>query len=226
MSPYPAEDAVFRQSILDALELADALFRGLDSQRCLALCRENLELHFGTASNQAAHLTDPLVALQALLPRPEDAAAVAEFCDTIQTDFVRLFVNDKAGVAAPPYESLYPSDEHVHASRMMGPPALAMQKRLAEAGLERAVSSNEPADHLCIQLEYLYYQLSRGWNDADMTALQAAASFARGTMLPWFGRFRRSLAAADDKGFYTVAADLLLNVLRVVAAQDSNSSDR
>lgn len=220
MSPYPAQDAVFRQSILDALELADALFRGLDSQRCLELCCENLDAHFGTDLTKAAHLTDPLAALQALLPRPEDAAATAAFCDTIQTDYVRLFVNDRAGAAAPPYESLYPADEHGNAPRMMGPPALAMQKRLADAGLERAVSSNDPADHLCIQLEYLYYQLSHGWNAADTSALSHAAAFTRNVMLPWVMRFRQTLAAADSHGFYTAAADLLLAVLGTIAMQD------
>jgi TorA-specific chaperone len=218
MSPYPAENAAFRQSVLDALELADALFRGLDSQRCAELCRENLSGRFGTLPAQAAHLTDALAALQARLPAADGSSDAAAFCDALQAEHVRLFINDKAGAPALPYESLYPDPADGVEPRMMGAAALSMQKRLQAAGLERAVSANEPPDHLCIELEYLYYLLSRAWNEADTAAQDAAADFAAGVLLPWTRRLRLAVCRADTTGVYAAAAQVLLAVLNLVAS--------
>ena len=95
----------------------------------------------------------------------------------------------------------------------MGDSALAMADRLEVAGLELSLGSNEPLDHLTLELEYLYFLLSTGWVQDNARLVEEAANFAKNVMLPWVGRFREKLAAADPHPAYLHFADLVLIVL-------------
>ena len=91
-----------------------------------------------------------------------------------------------------------------------------MRDRLAEAGLEISLDSNEPPDHLALELEYLFHLCATGWTDAPALA-DEAARFAGEVMVPWVGRFRDKLAGADPDAVYLAATDAALALLSTVA---------
>ena len=92
----------------------------------------------------------------------------------------------------------------------MGPEALAMARRLEQAGLTSSGSGNEPPDHLSIELEYLYFLLNR--DPAE------ASDFAHQTMSAWVGRFAQAVQAADPGGFFSVGTAFTSALLQAVEA--------
>ena len=73
----------------------------------------------------------------------------------LETAYVSAFINNRKGHIVPLYQSCYEYDN----APMMGPSAIAMKERLAESGLSIESQINEPPDHLCIEMEYLYFFL-------------------------------------------------------------------
>lgn len=131
----------------------------------------------------------------------------------LEAAYVALFVAAKGPVPAPLYQSCHEE------GRLMGEPALAMNRRLAAAGLAVGSELSEPADHLCIELEYLYWLLDRAAS-GHAAALAEASGFARDVMLPWVRRFAAKIEDARGPAIFQTAAGLLLAVLDAVAALD------
>lgn len=130
-------------------------------------------------------------------------------CSRLEADYVRLFINNKEGLTAPLYESCYGPGQ----SRTMGKSALAMRNRLEKAGLKPSGNlAGEPPDHLCIQLEYLFVLLVRGWSSSDTSFLHDARIFA-GEIQPWIRKFRAAIAIGDSMKFYFCCADYLVTLL-------------
>lgn len=131
---------------------------------------------------------------------------------TLETEYVRLFIAGPGGVPAPLYESCHLGG----GARTMGRPALDMRDRLAASGLAVDLDSNEPPDHLAIELEYLYHLLATGWSGDDPTPAAQGGEFAATVMLPWVRRFRDALAGADPHAVFLAAADLVVASLESV----------
>ena len=129
----------------------------------------------------------------------------------LESAYVALFVAAKGPVPAPLYQSCHEE------GRLMGEAALAMNRRLAAAGLAVGVELSEPADHLCIELEYLYWLLDRA-AAGDDASLAEASGFAENVMLPWVRRFAAKVEAACAPEFFRAAASLLLATLEAVSA--------
>jgi len=87
---------------------------------------------------------------------------------------------------------------------------------LAASGLAVDLDSNEPPDHLAIELEYLYHLLATGWSGDDPTPAAQGGEFAATVMLPWVRRFRDALAGADPHAVFLAAADLVVASLESV----------
>lgn len=194
--------------LLNLVELCAALFRGPDEQGWGELATHGLPDLLGRVQDFPAIQAGPLKALRdALSPYAE----TGDF-SPLETEYVRLFIAGPGGVPAPLYESCHLGG----AGRTMGQSALAMRDRLAEAGLEISLPSNEPPDHLALELEYLFHLCAEGWTK-DPALANRAARFAGEVMKPWVGRFREALAGADPDPVYLAAADTMLALLSAVA---------
>jgi TorA-specific chaperone len=195
-------------TLLNLMELCAAVFRGPDEQGWRELATLGLPELLGRVQDFPEFPADPLHALRdALAPHVE-----ADDFSPLETEYVRLFIAGPGGVPAPLYESCHRGG----AARTMGDSALAMRDRLSEAGLEVSLPSNEPPDHLALELEYLFHLCAEEWT-SDPARAKEAARFAEDVMAPWVARFREALAQAAPAPAYLAAADLSLVLLSAVA---------
>lgn len=207
-------DETSRLFLLCTIELATAVFRGMSTRDCLNLCEDGLaDLHplYKADKGALADLCEGITSLEQLCDSHSDDRTA--FCERCATEYVRLFVSNRDGIPAPLYASCYEEQRQV-----MAAPAMSMHERLAEAGLEPAGGSNEPPDHISIQLEYLYFLLSTGWRDDDKVARDHAAEFVRKEMLPWTQELACRLSRHDSSGFFSGTATILTTLLRHIAA--------
>jgi TorA-specific chaperone len=102
---------------------------------------------------------------------------------------------------------------------MMGEPALKMQRRFKSKGLAVDSDLHEPPDHLAIELEYLYFLLSKGRENPDRELIAEAGSFAAETMLPWVSMLQKQIASQMPDHAYTHLASILTAVLYRVGQQ-------
>ena len=128
----------------------------------------------------------------------------------LEEAFVRLFVSNRQGLAAPLFQSCY-QDEGL----MMGPPALRMGRRLDQAGLSLESAGNQPPDHLAAELEYLVVMLEAGLEQEDQEALDEAAAFATQELGAWLPEFALRLEGAAEASLYPRAARLAVEMLRM-----------
>jgi len=203
-----------RLFLLDCIELLAVIFRGPDAQTCAGMILEGIPQLVSTNPLDEPHLKAALENLQASIPGPDRGRdAAGRFCSDLEPEYVRLFISAGGGVPAPLYESCHVSQDHA----VMGDSALRMRDRLQEAGLEVGGPSNEPPDHLGIELEYLYFQLSKAWGMRDDKRLEHGVLFAGTVMLPWVRLFAASVGEAAPEGFFQRAAGLLVAVLELLA---------
>ena len=194
--------------LLSAIELCAAAFRGPGAADWKALTDSGVPELLDRVQSYSGFPGGPLSDLEAGL-----AGCSPDFGE-LETEYVRLFIAGPGGVPAPLYESCHASGN----PRTMGQSALDMRTRLAEAGLAVNLDSNEPPDHLAIELEYLYHLLATGWSGPDPSPADRGTAFAARVMLPWVRRFRAALAGADPHPVFLAVADLTLAVLDAVSA--------
>lgn len=192
--------------ILNALELAAAIFRGPDTPGWEAIISVGLPQLLDQAEQADMELTAALQKLQSELP---DLKTPGDPLTILETEYVRLFIAGWGGAVAPPYQSCHQG----HTPRVMGDTALDMQHRLQALGLEIALESNEPPDHLSIELEYLYHLLATAWtrNNPDFEA--QGRDFARSVLAPWLPQFRLAMLDGDAHGAFVAALDVVAAVV-------------
>jgi TorA-specific chaperone len=137
--------------------------------------------------------------------------------EALRTDlsdgYIALFINDISGIPAPLYQSCYQKSN----SRLMGPPAFDMKNRLKNHGLSISLPGNEPADHLCIELEYIFYLLNRGLSESNSESIREAVQFCGESMADWVHQFCERVIGDGRFVFYAVAAELLSVTVRSLA---------
>jgi len=200
-------DTRTRIFLLSAIECAAAVFRGPDREGWTALASQGLPELLGQPPAAAPHATAALQKLQRALD-PKFTPDV----DTLESEYVRLFVTGPGGAVAPPYESCHQETT----PRTMGQPAHDMQQRLAAHSLALDLPSNEPPDHAAIELELLYHLLATAWTGNRPELESEAQTFAR-TITPWLGRFHAALENGNAHPAYLAAAELALAVARELA---------
>ncbi len=191
-------------------------FWGPDSNQCEEMLRTAAYLRPFEEIEAVANYEPPDVLSQLRAVIGNFAAADALFCH-LEEAYVRLFINARGGVAAPLYESCHVSEN----AMLMGQPAMMMKKRLESEGLSLTGHSNDPPDHLSVELEYLYFLLSKGWPDADPAFVDKAVSYAS-EILPWINTFRQRIICERQSPFYPLAASLLCDLLRLIASTPPN----
>jgi len=195
----------------------------------LPMCREILA---GTYFQPFAALTsvlkfnppDVLEKIEFGLKNFSDADSFSQY---LETDYVRLFISHRNGIAAPLYESCHSGVEPGETGSLMGEPAIRMKRCFEAKGLSIDTRLSEPPDHLAIELEYLYFLLEKGWADNNRAFVAEAASFATEIMLPWVTMFQKRLAAVEAEGsFYLLITAILCSILQFIGCSDSISRHR
>jgi TorA-specific chaperone len=156
-------------------------------------------------------ITVPLSELDRLLERFSTPQALFSY---LEAGYVRLFINDLGGIPAPLYASCYEDRE---TPRLMGAAALRMSSLLVELNLQMGDDLREPPDHLAVELEVLYYLLTRSSNTGLPDHPVQAADFAAREVLPWVRALNERLAPEVRCRFYSRATTLLVQVLAAIA---------
>ena len=204
-----------RARCLDALKILCRIFWGPDMAFCQDVVNGKfVELLQDISDSFMVDLTSAIEATVRLVSETKDAEAL---CAALSDGYVTLFVNDIQGTPAPLYHSCYQES----GSRLMGPPAMDMKNRLEIHGLSISLSGNEPVDHLCIELEYLYYILNKGWTESSDTLIREAVQFAGDSMDGWVRRFYEKITGDGRFPFYIIAGQLLCMIVRILAESEA-----
>jgi TorA maturation chaperone TorD len=156
------------------------------------------------------------------LPAAEGTALLAEFAavrgaaegdllSELRQEYTRLFTHPHCQ-AIPIYETLFLHDREKDGGNpllFISPAALDAERCYKSAGLTRSGCSNEPADHMATELEfmmYLYCLRARG-REAGDAAAQARAErglreFAELHLQKWGQAFFECCAAVSAHPFY------------------------
>jgi TorA maturation chaperone TorD len=132
----------------------------------------------------------------------------------LESEFVRIFINTRGGVNAPLYHSCY-HDEH---NLLMKEPALEMSGLLEQAGMGLGPDIGEPPDHLCIELEYLFFLLSQPHLHNDQQLSGHTRMFARDFMLPWLEKFHIRIPENEAASFFAHSALAMNRLLSFISS--------
>ena len=84
--------------------------------------------------------------------------------------------------------------------------------------------THDPPDHLAVELEFLYFLLTKGWIEHHEACATEAVSFASTTMLPWVNALRERLRSREPSGFYAWLISLIIAVLQYIGKSASISA--
>jgi TorA-specific chaperone len=142
----------------------------------------------------------------------------------LEETYIRFFINNRNGAIIPLYASCHAKAQTGGQNApLMGPAAVEMKKRLEARGLSPGDGIHEPPDHICIELEYLYFLLEKGWMNNDRELIVEAVSFSAETMLPWIMRLQARLADIETADrFYGPITAILVSLLQFIADSGHN----
>lgn len=207
MPLFPAEP--IRILCYDALTTLIRIFWGPD----IEFCQEVMDGRFAGLLRDVADAFH--VDMRITMAEAEDFAGRYESAEALLGDlsegYISLFVNDINGTPVPLYHSCHAASEN----GFMGLPAVDMANRIAHHSLAIYLPGNEPADHLAIELEYLYYLLNNGWTTSCSADIQEAMLFCAHSMNGWVGRLYGRIAADGRFPFYAIAARLLCSIVDI-----------
>jgi len=198
--------------LLNGLALAAQIFWGPEPELCRDMVRgefradlEALGPYLNAGGQESIRRMRAWV-----LDRDDDRV-----CPELEDEYLRLFVNAREGLKAPLYHSHYESAD----GTLMGRPFRMMTGLFREIGIDPAEVTPEPADHLSMELEYLFLLLEAGTGRDRPDLLPAALEFARNQMLPWLRKMVRRLVEMDNPDtFYIPAAELVMALLEAVSS--------
>ncbi len=180
------------------------LLEDLAQKDNLSMLSEASELYLG---QQHKKLITGL--LDTLLNKDETA-----FFD-LKVEYTRLFIGPMAP-ACPPYESVFDkSRQEEWQGTMAGPTADAMAELLRKEGLGLTLDYAELPDHVAIELEFMYYLLSRAYSGEENSAgyLEKANDFLMGHLAKWLPEFGDLLFQKSQLPFYQSIGLLLQAVI-------------
>lgn len=130
----------------------------------------------------------------------------------LEVAYTGLFINRLGGAPAPPYGSIYLEAE----GQLMGASCLRVAEYYQGEGLNMD-GSDEPADFLPTELEFLYYLAAEEEAAEDRQEELAASNlrqkqvtFGQELLHPWLTIFCKRIKKSDDgHPLYTWAADAL-----------------
>ncbi|MFA7383527.1 MAG: molecular chaperone TorD family protein [Desulfurivibrionaceae bacterium] len=120
-----------------------------------------------------------------------------DWLETMQVEYTRLFVNAVPGVLAPPYGSVYLSDDGM----LYGPSAEKTKLFYHEQGFDLVGEADIP-DHLTFELEFLALLVEEGKSDEEELFLSRH-------FRPWFPKFQARVVCETHHHFYRVLVNLI-----------------
>jgi len=206
-----------KSAVLDALEVLSRVFWGPDDDSCRAMITGGYLLPFEILSPLMS--VDPPTAvadIKAFISSHSDAGSLFE---ALETSYVRLFISNRGGIAAPLHQSCYTEEQSASGvGLLMGAPAADMRRRLESAGLALDEKISSMPDHLSVEIEYLYYLVRESIGAEDDGMAGQTRFFCTEVVLPWAGEFRRRLrGAAENNPFYPLMASLLMSLLTLIS---------
>ena len=199
-----------QKTILEGIDALCCIFWGPDPDQCRTLLDGDFTGVFENVEKELCNIIhDGLSKFKSILNNFDDPENLFL---ALNEEYVKLFISNLNGVTVPLFESCY---EYENAP-LMGPAAIRMKDFLDSAGLDISDDFNEPPDHLCIELELLYFVLEKAWKSKKNVKLKEAEAFVSKVMLPWINTFYNKLAAEYPDCFYTLSAYILLEFLRSV----------
>ncbi len=206
--------------ILEGFDALCCIFWGPDPDQCRTLLDGDFTEVFESVENDLdINIHEELTKFRSILNDFDDPENLFL---ALNEEYVKLFISNLNGITAPLFESCY---EYENAP-LMGPAAVRMQDFLDSAGLDISDDFNEPPDHLCIELELLYFTLEKAWKAKKKVQLKEAEAFISKVMLPWIKTFYNKLVSAYPDHFYTISACMLLELLRSVKKSLAPLSNR
>lgn len=196
-----------RQALLKAINSICGVFWGPEDHFCESVEEGSFLAPFEELSLWLAY--DPPDVLDRIKGVVDRHVNVTSFCSDLEEVYVRLFISNRGGIAAPLYQSCY---EYENAP-LMGSAAGEMKERFESKGLSLAGSMNEPPDHISIELEYLYFLLETGWAEENREFLEEAAIFAADNLIPWLTKLFGRLPEEGTGCFYYLCTSLLISIL-------------
>lgn len=123
--------------------------------------------------------------------------------ESFQAEYVRLFVNSREGVLAPPHASFYTEGS------LFGQAAQEALTHYERFRITPDASENEPPDHISYELEFLSFlcateqeALDQGrQEDADGLRM-AQADFLYNLLIPWANRFCDRIVENSSLAYY------------------------
>ncbi|MGI1659721.1 MAG: TorD/DmsD family molecular chaperone [Desulfitobacterium sp.] len=122
----------------------------------------------------------------------------------LKAEYTRLFLGPMSP-ACPPYESYFDKNRpQEFQGTLMGPSSEAMEIALAEEGLELTLEYAELSDHVAIELEFMYYLLSRAYSgEKDFgDYLKKANAFLVRHLSTWLPEFGAKVFQESHHPFY------------------------
>ena len=209
-------DRAGEKALLTGLALAAQLFWGPEPE----LCRDMAQGEFGSDLKALApYLDEPGRSAAGNMAAWAKGRSGEELRQALEDEYFRLFVNAKEGLKAPLYHSHYETKD----GALMGRPLAMMAERLEAAGIDLGEETGEPADHLAVEAEYLYFLLEAGLTRDREELLTEASLFAAREMLPWVREMARRLAQTEEEGsFYRASAAFLVSLLKALSRWDNS----
>ena len=204
--------------ILDGLKIMGQTFWGPSIEGCSEMVKEDYLNRLDSLTSLLKTIAgDGVQEIVSILKTFPDGDSLYQH---LEEGYVRLFISAKGSITAPLYESCY----EFEGAPLMGRAATEMKERFERKSLSVADGIQEPADHLSIELEYLYFLLDKGWREDDDALVAEAAEFAADRMLPWISKLSEKLAAEETCRYYPLMAAVLVEVLNVIGRHSEASS--
>ena len=218
---FSLEEQEIEALLLSIKKLSD-WFWGPDRQKCDEMLTSDYWHCFLALETQLKF--DLPEAVKKIITDLKNFKDADSFYNFLETAYVRLFISHRNGIAAPLYESCYHGVGPGDRGSLMGEPALKMKQRFESKGLSLDFNIHEPPDHLAIELEYLYFLLSKGREDQDGTLIAEAGSFAAGTMLPWVSDLQTQVELHLPDHPYCHMVSILKAVLRRIGELEKKNA--
>lgn len=140
----------------------------------------------------------------------------------LRVEYTRLFLGP-GKVPCQPYESLYdesrPAEDR---NTVQGPSAFDMEELLEAEGLEINLGYKDLADHIAIELEYIYYLLHKAVESEagiDPAYMDRSDQFLAKHLAHWLPAYGEGVARNARHPFYQHLGSLLAAFMRLEAEQ-------
>ncbi|PYZ92365.1 dehydrogenase [Salipaludibacillus keqinensis] len=112
-------------------------------------------------------------------------------------DYAKLFVGP-FDMLAPPYGSVYLEEGR----RLLGESTAHVQKLYEQAGIEKMESFHEPADHISVELEFIYYLYFKYIETNELKYLNILKEFIDRHLGRWISLFTDKMVKNSVHSYY------------------------